>query len=257
MQRVVVIGLGELGTTFAQGLLRQGHAVFPALRSTVLAELESQVPDPAFVLLTVGEHDLPGALNELPHAWRDRAVLVQNELLPRTWLEHGLRSPTVAVVWFEKKPGHLPRVLLPTVLHGRHATLIGPCLHSLGIPYVIAADDSALLFELVRKNLYILVTNISGIRTQGSVADLWNAHRPLARAVAAEILDLQQALTGADLPRDRLMTALIEAFEADPDHRCMGRTAPERLKRALQHADHYGVTVPTLRSIATETGAQP
>jgi hypothetical protein len=43
---------------------------------------------------------------------------------------------------------------------------------------------------------------------------------------------------------------MVEAFEGDQDHRCMGRSAPARLARALQHADRLEISLPTLREIA-------
>jgi len=34
-----------------------------------------------------------------------------------------------------------------------------------------------LLYELVRKNLYILTINIAGLKTGGTVGELWGKHR--------------------------------------------------------------------------------
>jgi hypothetical protein len=42
----------------------------------------------------------------------------------------------------------------------------------------------------------------------------------------------------------------VEAFEGDPQHKCMGRSAPARLQRALELADAAGIAAPTLRRIA-------
>jgi len=42
----------------------------------------------------------------------------------------------------------------------------------------------------------------------------------------------------------------LEAFDGDPDHGCMGRSAPARLARALQQADASGLEVPELRKIS-------
>ena len=44
---VVVIGLGEMGSVFARGLLRLGHPVFPVVRSTDIHALAAQLPEPA------------------------------------------------------------------------------------------------------------------------------------------------------------------------------------------------------------------
>ena len=45
---------------------------------------------------------------------------------------------------------------------------------------------------------------------------------------------------------------MLEAFAGDPEHRCMGRSAPARLARALKQADEAGLPVPTLRAIRKE-----
>ena len=40
----------------------------------------------------------------MPAQWKDRVVLIQNELLPPKWEKFQL-APTVAVCWYEKKRG--------------------------------------------------------------------------------------------------------------------------------------------------------
>jgi len=44
-----------------------------------------------------------------------------------------------------------------------------------------------------------------------------------------------------------------KAMDADPEHKCMGRSAPARLKRALTQAAESNLAVPTLQSIAELT----
>lgn len=46
------------------------------------------------------------------------------------------------------------------------------------------------------------------------------------------------------------MQGLDEAFAGDPNHQCMGRSAPARLKRALNLAEQHNLTLPKLQSIA-------
>ena len=117
-QPVTLIGVGEMGAVFSHALLRSGHPVFPILRSSSIADIARAVPDPVLALVTVGEDDLHGSLDRLPAGWRSCAGLIQNELLPRDWERHGIESPTVAVVWFEKKPGRATKVLIPTPITG-------------------------------------------------------------------------------------------------------------------------------------------
>jgi len=251
---VVVIGIGELGGVFARGFLRLGRPVFPVTRAIPPTEAAAAVPDPELVLVAVSEDDLPGILEALPETWRSRTGLVQNELLPPDWERHGVVDPTVAPVWFEKKPGQDVAIIIPTPIAGPAAPLVAAALATLAIP-ATPIDRAGLAEALVVKNLYILTANLAGLRVGGTVGELWDRHRPLAAAVAAEVLDLQEARLGTPLPRERLLGALATAVAADPAHRATGRSAPRRLARALAQAARLGVDVPTLASLRHEADA--
>ncbi len=250
---VVVIGIGEIGSVLARASLRAGHPVFPVTRRTDVREMAEIVPTPLAAIVAVGERDLPPVLASLPAPWRDRVVLLQNELLPRDWAGHELHEPTILSVWFEKKPGMDSRVVVPSVAFGPRAPFLRDALAGLGLPVEVLADEERLLFELVRKNLYILTTNIAGLVTGGTVQTLWSEHRELAGRVAREVLAIQAALTGRTLDEAALIDAMVTAFEGDPAHRCTGRSAPARLQRALQQARAHGIAVPTLEDIARRT----
>jgi len=43
---------------------------------------------------------------------------------------------------------------------------------------------------------------------------------------------------------------MVDAFDGDPAHQCMGRSAPARLQRALDHAEEHQLEVPSLAEIA-------
>ena len=43
-----------------------------------------------------------------------------------------------------------------------------------------------------------------------------------------------------------------QAFDGDPQHQCMGRSAPARLQRALEHAERLSIETPMLNAIAKE-----
>lgn len=248
---VVLIGIGEMGGVFARGLLRIGCPIAPVTRNMAIDDVANAIPAPALVLITVAESDLHPVLNDVPAAWRDRIGLLQNELLPRDWEPHNLVEPTVIVVWFEKKKGQDYKIIIPSPVYGPNTRLIGDALQTLDIPCRALTSKDDLLFELVRKNIYILTTNIAGLVTGGTVRDLWQNHEKLARQVANEIIDIQGWLTGTELPRDRLIAGMVHTFNADPEHRCTGRSAPARLARALQYADEAGLAVAKLREIKT------
>jgi hypothetical protein len=248
----VIIGMGEMGGVFARSLLRSGHPVVPVLRSSLIGEIAAQVSDPLLTLVTVGESDLDSTLESLPAAWRTTTGLLQNELLPRNWLAHGIEDPTVAVVWFEKKAGRDVRVIIPTPISGPGAGLLVSALSTVGIPAREVADADDILFELVRKNMYILTANIGGLMTRDTVHDLWYNHRAFAEDVAVDIVEIQQYLTGTKLDAAALIEGMVEAFDADPEHGATGRSAPARLARAIDHADQAGLAVPHLRSIQSD-----
>jgi hypothetical protein len=175
---------------------------------------------------------------------------LQNELLPADFRH--LPEPTVISVWFEKKPGQEPKVILPSPTYGPGARLLHDALGRLDIPVRVLDSAAALEFELVLKNLYILTTNIAGLRTGGSVGELWSRHRDTAEAVASDVIALQEALTGNRYDHGALVEGMVGAFDGDPDHKCMGRSAPARLERALEHAGRLGIELPTLAAIARE-----
>jgi hypothetical protein len=252
-QPISLIGIGEMGAVFSHALLRAGHPVFPILRTTPVQDAAHIVPDPALTLVTVGEDDLPESLERMPEGWRSQVGLIQNELLPRDWQRHGISSPTVAVVWFEKKPGRATKVLIPTQVAGPQAFLLVEALTSIDIPAEPIPDD-ALVDALVAKNLYILTANIAGLRTGGTVSEMWNDHRSLASAVVSEILQIQEWLVGAPIDPDAAVEGMVRAIEGDPDHGTTGRSALRRLERAIDHARSAGIETPTLIEIGHEAG---
>ena len=246
---VIVIGIGEMGGVFTRGLLRTGHPVYPVTRSTDMEEMARAIPDPFFVLVAVGENDLHPTLERVPASWRNNVGLLQNELLPRDWQAHGLQNPTVVSVWFEKKKGQDYKVLVPSPVFGPRAAVLEDALSSLDIPSWELKSEQELEFELVRKNVYILTTNIAGLVVGGTVDDLWFRNEALAREVANEVMDIQEWLTGSQHDRERLIQGMVEGIKGDLEHKCMGRSAPGRLARAIGHADEAGLAVPKLRDI--------
>ena len=251
---VIIIGMGEMGELFARGFLKLGFPVYPVLRGQDLEAVATEVPDPAVVLVAVGENDLDAVLSDLPASWRSSLALLQNELMPRDWLRHGLIDPTVIVVWFDKKKGRPFVSVLPTPAAGPHAGLIIQSLRVIDVPSW-EIPESELLYQMVRKNLYILTINIAGIRSGGTVSQLWQHHRELAEGIAGEVLDLQEWLAGQSLPRERLMAGMLEGFEGDPQHICTGRSAPVRLQRARRFASESGIATPWMDGIAADLAA--
>ena len=252
-QQIILIGIGEIGGVFARGFLRLGYTVHPVTRETDMQTLSREVPSPSLVVVAVGEQALQPLLAEIPTPWRDRLCLLQNELLPKDW--QGIDAPTVISIWFEKKPGMDAKVIIPSPLYGPGSELICAALDAVGIPCQRLQNDAELVQELVIKNLYILTSNIAGLDCGGTVDTLWREHQELASAVASDVLTLQEALTGTSFDRERMIGRMLEAFAGDPEHKCMGRSAPARLARALEHAEALGLSLPTLERISEQTTA--
>lgn len=245
---VVIVGQGEMGKVFGRGFTALGCALQLVLRSDNMSEVAVRIANPELVLIAVGEADLQGVLAELPEVWRDRVALLQNELLPADWQKHDL-EPTVISVWFEKKKDQDVKVLIPSPVYGKHAQLLVDGLSAIEIPARVVTDEAALLYELILKNVYIITTNIAGLCVGGSVGELWRDHRELAQDIAYEVMQLQFAMTGEVFDSNKLMAGMLEAFHGDLEHKCMGRSAPARLERALTLAKQYKISMPTIESV--------
>lgn len=246
----VVIGMGQLGSLFAVGFLRLGHPVYPLLRSDDPASLAERL-QPRLVLAAVGEKDLPGVLKTLPSAWRDRVVLLSNELLPHIWQAYQLQDPTVISVQFEKKDAKPPGIDRPSPVYGPLAETIKQALETWGIPTRRLMDQESMTRELVVKNLYILTLNLAGLATGGSAAELLDQYRGLLDEVWEELFAVQQAMVDFPLNRKELKHATLDYLSVAPA-RGAGRSAAERLERTLKHAHAHAVPVPTLEKIRME-----
>ncbi len=248
-QPIVIIGIGELGGVFARAFLRQGHPVYPVTRGMNMTPLAETVADPFLVLVAVAEKDLPDVLKALPVQWRNKTGLLQNELLPGHWERHHITNPTVLSVWFEKKKGQKVNVLLPTRVQGPRSEFIADSLGQLGIPCKRLSDTDELLFELVLKNVFVFTINIAGLVTGGTIDVLWSQHNAFTRQIAHEVIDVQESLTGATFPRDRLIDGIPAGVNGDPNHKCRGRAAPGRLMRIIEQADKANLMIPEIRKI--------
>ena len=246
---VIVIGLGEMGSVFARAILKSGHPVYPVSRDTDINALAKDIPNPAMVLVAVGESDLQDSLKTIPSVWNNYVALLQNELLPRDWKSYPFSNPTVISVWFEKKKGQDSKVLIPSPCYGANASLLVDALSTLDIPAVEVSSTEKMEEELLIKNVYILTTNISGLITKGNVEDLWNNHNELALKVADDVMDIQATLVGHELDRNKLISGFKAGIDGDLAHMCMGRSAPGRLARAIELANDAGLEVEKLRDI--------
>jgi len=248
-EAIVIIGMGELGGVFARGFLRCGHPVYPIMRQMNIAEEAQKIPSPALVLISVQESELHSVLQQIPANWKNRLGLIQNELLPRDWRAHNIENPTVAVVWFEKKKGMELTSIMYTPCYGPNASLVSNALQSLDESAPVLKTEADLLFELLRKTVYILTVNTAGLVQNCTVGELWFEHQTLAREIATDIIRIQESLTGKQLPYEKLINGMAEGIKDCPDRHCLGRSAPDRLKRWIAYAKNDNIATPKLLEI--------
>lgn len=246
---IIIIGIGELAGVFARGFLHCGYPVYPITRGMDLALESQKIPSPELVLITVQENELHPVLEQLPKSWHHKVGLLQNELLPRDWQQHHLENPTVTVVWFEKKKNLELSNILYSPSYGPAAPLISNALQTMEVPAPILENQEQLLFELLRKALYILTVNIAGLLNNCTVGDLWLQHQSLAREIAEEIISVQESLTGKKLPHEKLIRGMVEGIEDCPHRHCLGRSALARLKRTLSFAQEQNIKTAKLIEI--------
>lgn len=251
-QAVAIIGIGEMAGVFARGFLRAGYPVYPIRRTDNLNQALANMPEPLLVLLAVGEKDLHASLDSIDARWYDKLALLQNELLPRDWQAHQIDKPSVISVWFEKKKGMDFKVLISSPAYGPNASVLVEALTAIGIDANEVPSAADMEYELVNKNVYILTTNIAGLRCGGDVEFLWNENHQLALDVIDDVISIQEFLTGKAQDKQRLIAGFEKSVQGDLRHQCMGRSAPARLARAMAIADEAGLPIPTLRTIAAE-----
>ena len=252
-QPIVIIGIGELGGVFAKGFLHAGYPVYPVTRKTDIDRAAKKIPAPLLVLAAVAENDFTSVMQSIPAPWRNCIGLLQNELLPRDWQSHGIDTPTVISVWFEKKKGMDYNVLIPSRVFGPRAGVVAEALAGIDIACEILSTADDLLYELVRKNVFVFTINIAGLVLPDgtTTAGFWAGHNELALNVADDVIDVQEWLAGQTFDRKRLIDGLIEGINGDLKHKCKGRSAPGRLKRMIAVADEAGLKIPGIRQIQT------
>ncbi len=253
---IVIIGIGELGGIFAKAFLQAGYPVYPVTRRMDIDQVAGNIPEPQLVLVAVAEKDFSSVMGALPVPWRRCIGLLQNELLPRDWQPYQIDDPTIISVWFEKKKGMDTNVLIPSRVYGPQAKLIAGALHGIDIACDVLPAEEDLLYELVRKNVFVLTINIAGlVLPEGTTTgNLWAQHHELALAIADEVIAVQQWLTGASFDRMRLIDGLIEGINGDLQHKCRGRSARGRLERLIAVADEAGLAVPRIAEIKDTAG---
>ena len=248
--RALLIGAGQLGRTLGGGLLACGVNVDVVLRGGHVVIWKQY----DFILVAVGEKDLPDALASIPSEVRDRLVLLQNDLVPPTWRALHVQSPTVLVVWFEKKKGKPLQVVRASDIAGPQSALFVRVFEAIDVPARVITEPE-LARSLVVKNVYINGSNGMGLELGGgTTGGLVSSHREVTTALLRELCGVERArLTQEEsglMEDDVLMEETFAAFASEPNHGLLGRTAKERVLRAQARARSAGLTTPVLDRIA-------
>ncbi len=260
-RNVAIIGLGQLGSLFAQAFLRCGFSVTPVLREQTVGQTITGSPE--LIVCAVGEDDVASVLEQVPDTLLDRVVLLQNELRPAVWFERyafqHVKGPTLCIIWFEKKGDRPAHVVLPSVLFGPRTDLMKQAFGRLDLPARVAQNEIELQHELALKNLYILGLNFTGLAGRQRAGELLREPSELD-VLVPELLALEQTgLTrlgiSVTLDGGALRADLNRAIAADPEHGCAGRSAPARLARTLGIAEGWGVDLPWCRRTFSEVVA--
>jgi ketopantoate reductase len=249
---IVIIGVGQLGNVFAGAFLSVGSPVYPILRGMRIDEAASEISNPQFILVAVAEKDLEAVLTQIPSQWSGKVCLIQNELLPYIWKSHHIQDPTVISVWFEKKKGKTPSVLLPSPIYGPQAAFIANALEQIDIPCTLLANENQLLSELITKNVFVFTINIFGLKIDCTVADAWQKHGSVTRQIAKEIIQVQEKLTGVTFSCQVIFDKIQAAINNVPDHKCRGRSAEGRLRRVVALAQDLKLDIPEIQKIHRE-----
>ena len=243
---LVIYGVGQLGQLFAGGALRLGLRVTPIVRATDRALVFRDLPRGTPIFLTVSEDMLPAAVDDVPPDRHGDVVLVQNELFPRRWHALGLDAPTVLVVWLSKKKGRPVEVARPTFAWGRHAQLAVEMHRALDVPAQVLDDEAALHQELVSKFAFILTINALGLAENLPLGAWLEKDRRRVMSLVDEARLLAEAHLGTSVDAEYVELAVLEAMAALKDYPARGRTAHERIERALRDAAAFGLELPRL-----------
>lgn len=245
---MILIGVGELGALYGAAALRAGLRVTPVLRSTIIEDVWKGTPARTPILIAVGEADLEPVLQSLPAARKRDAILLQNELFPSRWKRHGV-EPTVMIPWLLRKRGQPELVARPTPVYGQYTALAADLHRALGLDIQPLHSEAELAQALVDKYTFILTVNALGLLGDVNLGE-WAAREP-ARivALAREAAALGQALCEHPIDVETSVRATQQGLQAMAPMRARGRSASERVRRAVAQAEAFGLEIPELRGV--------
>ncbi len=246
---MIVMGLGELGQLYASAALKTGIRVTPLTRTTPVEQALEGLPTQTPLLVAVGEKDLESALQSLPKSRLDSLILLQNELFPAQW-ERFSKHVTLMIPWLLKKKGEPLLVARSTPVFGQFAPLVEALHIALGFQAEALPDPLALKQAIVDKYAFILSVNALGLVRDLTLAE-WLAHdTTYIDALAREAAALGAAQVGMEVRVEQTLSEVRSGLEHMGAMRARGRTAKDRVLRALAHAKHFRISAPAFERAA-------
>lgn len=248
MREIVIYGLGELGQLYGAAALRAGLRVTPIIRaSDPHAVLTAHSPDVP-ILVAVGEKALDEVLATLGPERADAVILLQNELFPGQYRKLG-KVPTVLVPWLLKKRGMPLLVARETPVFGRFAGLVCELHGALELPAVELASESALQQALVEKYAFIVTINALGLLRDRTLSMWLQEDLARVRELARETATLGAAHCDTPIDPSACVQVVEQAMHALGSMAARGRSARERVERALAEGARLGVALPELARV--------
>lgn len=247
---VIVVGLGELGSWFAHGLLRAGHPVIPVTRAMSLAQEQRGRAAGTPLLVAVPEAQLPDVLAQVEPDRRGDVILVQNATFRGDALRRGWPEVSWAMVWTLRKKGLPQLVGQPTVLWGVHAALLQGAQQQVGMPTLVAESSLELDRWLATKFAFILTISAMSLAGATSLGDAMDRQSGAVEAWIMEGLALASVRVDCLLPVEPARQRILEGLRQMHDMPTGGRAAAGRIVAALERAALHGVDAPELRQLA-------
>lgn len=252
MRNLVVYGVGELGKLFGAAALRAGIRVTPITRQANAREILDDVAEGTAKLIAVGESELDGVLSGLPARHRTDIILLQNELFPGSWSKHDL-EPTVLVPWVLQKRGLATQAAGPSFFFGPQAQLLAELLAVLELPAQPLVDTQALQQALVDKYTFILTINALGLLVDRTLGLWLQEDSTRVWDICREATELGARLCDAHVVAEQARLATEQGMRALSAVPARGRTARDRVERAVAHATRLEQLVPSLQSALAKT----
>eukprot|EP00929_Paragymnodinium_shiwhaense_P102834 TRINITY_DN6605_c2_g4_i2.p1 TRINITY_DN6605_c2_g4~~TRINITY_DN6605_c2_g4_i2.p1 ORF type:complete len:313 (+),score=59.06 TRINITY_DN6605_c2_g4_i2:52-939(+) len=230
-----------------------GYSVHPVTRTLPMSAVWPRIPSPTCVVVAVRRRDLNNILEAMPECWRDRALLLQNGLLPHVW-SGKLQNPTVAVCWYEKDFSDALTITMQTVVAGPNAGLVQQLHEELAISCKVV-HTGQLLRELLAKSAFLAGISACSLARPdvkwSALLEQLMSRQGEQYALIKEIVGVLCAASGCD-EQLFVIEVLRRVFRAYPNRITPRPETAEREQSLLRKAESHGLEVPLLQALVQE-----